>query len=61
MVVGGFGWTYGLLDAIPERVEVVSLDSANSPVPECLADLGKLPMRTFAAAASAMSGKKGLS
>jgi len=55
MVVGGFGWSDGLLGTpIPTRVELVSLDSANSPVPECLTDLSKTPSRTHAAAGSAM-------
>ena len=57
MVVGGFGWSEGLLGTpIPQRVELVSLDSANSPVPDCLTDLGKTPSRTFGAAGSAMQG-----
>ena len=41
-----------------EDVELVSLDPANNPVPECLKNLASLPLKANGAAAGMTSGKE---
>ena len=52
MVIGGSNSTDKL-----GSVELVSLDPANNPVPECLNNLASLPYKLNGAAAGITSGK----